>query len=90
LQRNLENHWLEKPWVANRGVLKSKELTSRALPCLTLRDFHEVSRAAGPYSDMQQTSGRNFDRLPRTTAGFTTGAFDGCGLRDHLFARPAP
>ena len=40
-------HRVEKPWVANQGVLKSKELTS-ALPCLTLSDFHEISRAAGP------------------------------------------
>ncbi len=38
---------VEKPWVANQGVLKSKELTS-ALPCLTLSDFHEISWAAGP------------------------------------------
>jgi hypothetical protein len=29
-------------------VLKSKELTSIGLTCLTLRDFHEVSRAGGP------------------------------------------
>jgi hypothetical protein len=27
-------------------VLKSKELPSPALTCLTLSDFHEVSRAA--------------------------------------------
>jgi hypothetical protein len=27
---------------------------------------------------MQQTSRGKFDRLPRTTAGFTTSAFDGC------------
>jgi hypothetical protein len=37
----------ERPWVANQAVLKSKELTS-ALPCLTLSDFHEISRAARP------------------------------------------
>ena len=39
---------------------------------------------------MQQISRGKFDRLPRTTAGFTTSAFDGYGLRDHLPARPAP
>jgi len=39
---------------------------------------------------MQQISRGKFDRLPRTTAGFTTSAFDGCGLRDHVLARPAP
>src|SRR5467141_2381837 len=38
---------LEKPWVANQAVLKSKELTSRALPCLTLSDFHEVTFREG-------------------------------------------
>jgi len=37
-----------KTLVANKIVLKSKELTSIALTCLTLRDFHEVSRAGGP------------------------------------------
>src|ERR1700746_4055860 len=39
---------------------------------------------------MRQTTRGKFDRLPRTTAGITTSAFDGCGLRDHLLARPAP
>ncbi len=33
-----------KTLVANKIVLKSKELTSIALTCLTLRDFHEVSQ----------------------------------------------
>jgi len=37
-----------KTLVANKIVLKSKELTSIGLTCLTLRDFHEVSRAGGP------------------------------------------
>jgi hypothetical protein len=27
---SLRSNWVEKPWVANQGVLKSKELTSRA------------------------------------------------------------
>jgi len=39
---------------------------------------------------MQQISRGKLDRLPRTTAGFTTSAFDGCGLRDRMLARPAP
>jgi hypothetical protein len=39
---------VEKPWVANQGMLKSKELIVISPPCLTLMDFHEVSRAAGP------------------------------------------
>jgi hypothetical protein len=37
-----------KTLVANKIVLKSKELTSTALACLTLRNFHEVSWAGGP------------------------------------------
>ena len=44
----MTGNWVEKPWVADQAVLKSKELTSQTLPCLTLTDFHEVSRAAGP------------------------------------------
>jgi outer membrane protein assembly factor BamD (BamD/ComL family) len=42
------------------------------------------------FRDIRQISRGKFDRLPRTTAGFTTSAFDGCGLRDPLLARPAP
>jgi hypothetical protein len=38
----------------------------------------------------RQISRDKLDRLPRTTAGFTTSALDGYGLRDHLLARPAP
>ena len=45
IAKSFRFHRVEKPWVANQGVLKSKELTS-ALPCLTLSDFHEISRAA--------------------------------------------
>ncbi len=37
---------------------------------------------------MTQTSRGKFDRLPRTTAGFTLCAFDGYGLRGHWPARP--
>src|SRR6516165_5400332 len=39
---------------------------------------------------MQWLSRGKFDCLPRTTAGFTTGAFDGYGLRRPLSLRPAP
>src|SRR5438094_2676065 len=39
---------------------------------------------------MQQLSRGKFHRLPRTTAGFTTSAFDGVGLCGHMPARPAP
>ena len=39
--------------------------------------------------DTAETSRGKIDRLPRTPAGFTTPVLDGCGLRDHLLARPA-
>ena len=39
---------------------------------------------------MQQISSDKLDRLPRTTAGFTTSALDGYGLRYDVLARPAP
>jgi hypothetical protein len=42
-----------------------------------------------PADDFCRT-GSKVDRLPRTTAGFTTGTFDGCGLRDHWPAHSAP
>ena len=42
------------------------------------------------FRDKRQISRGKFDRLPRTTAGFTTCALDGYGLRCHLPARPAP
>ena len=39
---------------------------------------------------MPQISRGKFDRLQRATAGSTTSAFDGYGLRSQLPARPAP
>src|SRR3981081_3038155 len=39
---------------------------------------------------MPQISRGKFNRLQRTTAGFTTSALDGYGLRDQLLARPFP
>ena len=39
--------------------------------------------------DTAQISRGKIDRLRRTPAGFTTPVLDGCGLRDHLLARPA-
>src|ERR1035438_6214209 len=39
---------------------------------------------------MRQTSRGKFNRLQRATAGFTTSALDGYGLRGHVPARPAP
>ena len=40
--------------------------------------------------DLQRFSRSKINRLPRATAGFTTSAFDGYGLRYHLLARPTP
>jgi len=48
--------------------------------------LHSQSR----FRDLQRISRSKINRLPRTTAGFTTNAFDGYGLRYHLLARPAP
>ena len=41
------------------------------------------------YRNTAQASLGKFDRLPRTPAGSTVLAFDGCGLRDQSPARPA-
>src|SRR5207253_10819906 len=40
--------------------------------------------------DQRQLSRGKFDRLQRTTAGFTTSVLDGYGLRCHLPTRPTP
>jgi hypothetical protein len=45
-----------KTLVANKIGLKSKKLTSIALSWLTLRDFHEVSRAGSPKRQTDQSS----------------------------------
>ena len=42
------------------------------------------------FRDKRQNSRGNLDRLPHATAESTTSAFDGYGLRDQRFARPAP
>jgi len=39
---------------------------------------------------MPQISRGKFNRLRRTTAGFTTSGLDGYGLCHHLLARPSP
>jgi hypothetical protein len=46
-----KNNGVEKNCVANQVVLKSKELASLTLTCLTLTDFHEVSRATQALED---------------------------------------
>jgi hypothetical protein len=42
------------------------------------------------FCDLHRISRGKINRLPRTTAGFTTSAFDGYGLRYPSPARPAP
>src|SRR5437588_1045127 len=49
-----------------------------------------ITRPSVSYSRPRQISRGKFARLRRATAGFTTSAFDGYGLRGHLPARPAP
>ena len=49
-----------------------------------------LRRLQSRFRDTQQISRGKFDRLPHATAGFTTSALDGYGLRGHLPARPAP
>src|SRR5713226_177804 len=48
--------------------------------------LHPQSR----FCDVAQISRGKFDRLRRTTAGFTTSELDGYGLRNQLPARPPP
>ena len=49
-----------------------------------------MRRLQSRFRDAQQISRGKFDRLPCATAGFTTSALDGYGLRDHWPARPTP
>ena len=63
------------------------------LLCPLLTSAARSGRIAPPQSrfrDKRQISRGKLDRLPHATAGFTTSAFDGYGLRGHLPARPTP
>jgi len=55
---------------------------------LPLHGQSELLHPQSRFRDMQWLSRGKFDRLPRTTAGFTFGALDGCGLCCHLPAHP--
>ncbi|MCY4584610.1 MAG: hypothetical protein OXB98_01090, partial [Bryobacterales bacterium] len=55
--------------------------------CATITDLALPLSPGLP--DTTQTSRGKTDRLHRTSAGFTTPALDGYGLRDHWLARPA-
>jgi hypothetical protein len=60
-------------------------------PLLTsLRDQGALRRPQSRFRDAQQISRGKFYNLPHATAGFTTSALDGYGLRGHWPARPAP
>ena len=67
-----------------------------ALACLIrplLTSAASQNRSLDPQSCIQnkrQISRGKFDRLPHATAGSTTGAFDGYGLRCYEPTRPAP
>src|ERR1039457_2590378 len=49
-----------------------------------------VFRTKSGIPDQRQISRGKLSNLPHATAEFTTGAFDGYGLRGHLPARPTP
>jgi len=49
-----------------------------------------IGLVENPHRDTQNRSPGKFDSLPYATAGFTTSALDGYGLRGHVPARPAP
>ena len=57
------------------------------LACILAPETHSLWNLAHA---AQQISRGKFIRLRRATAGFTTSAFDGYGLRGQLPARPAP
>ena len=57
------------------------------LACILAPETHSLWNLAHA---AQQISRGKFIRLRRATAGFTTSAFDGYGLRGHVPARPAP
>src|SRR6185369_9831440 len=66
-----------------------------APPTLTFADFrsrvqNESLDPQSRFRDLQRTSRRKINFFPRTTAGFTTSAVDGYGLRYHQLTRPAP
>jgi len=50
----------------------------------------EIASSSVTFCDVSQISQGKFDRLRRTTAGFTTSGLDGYGLRNHWLARPPP
>ena len=49
-------NWVERGMVAITADLKTKDLALGW--AIALRGFHEVSRAAGPYSDSEEVSAK--------------------------------
>ena len=85
--------YLPLPLASSRRTVRAFTHTARATTpsadfCSPVRLPHcSLSRDS---TTREQISRGKFDRLPRTTAGFTTSVLDGYGLRCHLPARPTP
>ena len=76
---------------ANRGPFGPSSLACLLCPLLTSAARSTASlNLSRDFHDTQQISRGKFDRLPRTTAGFTTSVLDGYGLRCQLPTRPTP
>ena len=80
------NRRAEKPWVTNRTMLKTQELTSRCLPCPKMTVFHEFSRAEGPSRQTYATSQR-YSLRPVKAPHATTATHPGA-VRCMLPVRP--
>ena len=75
---------------SSRGPFVPSALACLIRPLLT--PAARQDRSLDPQSrmrDKRQVSRGKLDRLQRATAGFTTSALDGYGLRSHSPARPA-
>ena len=72
------------------SAVRAFRSTTLLCPLLTSgRRSETLTTLSVPFWDTCQTSWGKFDRLQRTTAGFTTRALDGYGLVGHKPARPA-
>jgi hypothetical protein len=78
--------------------VKGPQMSARSSSSRQLRQQPRIQRSGmmevwvrptSRFRDTQQTSRGKFDRLQRATAGFSTSAFDGYGIRGHLPARRA-
>ena len=76
-----------RPWSASIALPTARPTSPAAdFRCRVQNEsLHPQSR----FRDLPRISRGKINRLPRTTAGSTTSAFDGYGLRYHWLARPA-